>query len=461
MSKVICEVCGTAYPENAVQCPICGCGKNGAAADAEAGETVDSGYTPVKGGRFSKTNVRKRNQAGAAVPAYKPEPPQEDEEEEQEKGGNRGLIAAVILLLLAIVAVTIYIFLRFFSPGTDKPKPTDPAGTTLPTQTVDTTPTDPTIPCTGIELEQTWVELDKVGRAVLLNAAAVPSDTTDKITYATSDKDVAAVTAEGRVVAVGPGEAVITITCGDVVKECIVQCNFNGYEGTKPATEPTDPVDPTQPTEKPTDPTQPTEKPTEPTKPTEPEPESRIKLNRTDFSMFAAGDSWKLYAGEVNMEDVTFSSDDESVATFVDGKVVAVGPGTTKVHVEYEGETQTCIVRCKFTGSLKPTDPTEPTETPEEPEDPDEQVTYAIHINGSPVGGTAVFPMDDDTLTITLVGSNGKTVDVTWTSSNTETCTVSGSTITKVVEGDTTLSAVYEGTTYSVTVSIDGGDISG
>lgn len=88
-------------------------------------------------------------------------------------------------------------------------------------------------------------------------------------------------------------------------------------------------------------------------------------------------------------------------------------------------------------------------------------MTYAIHINGSPVGGTAVFPMDDDTLTITLVGSNGKTVDVTWTSSNTETCTVSGSTITKVVEGDTTLSAVYEGTTYSVTVSIDGGDISG
>ena len=32
MSKVICEICGTAYPETAEECPICGCTRDSAAA---------------------------------------------------------------------------------------------------------------------------------------------------------------------------------------------------------------------------------------------------------------------------------------------------------------------------------------------------------------------------------------------------------------------------------------------
>ena len=40
MSKVICDVCGTTYPETAQQCPICGCAKNTTAQTVagEAGE---------------------------------------------------------------------------------------------------------------------------------------------------------------------------------------------------------------------------------------------------------------------------------------------------------------------------------------------------------------------------------------------------------------------------------------
>ena len=29
MSKIICDVCGTSYPESANQCPICGCVRSG------------------------------------------------------------------------------------------------------------------------------------------------------------------------------------------------------------------------------------------------------------------------------------------------------------------------------------------------------------------------------------------------------------------------------------------------
>ena len=33
MSKIICDVCGTTYPDSATQCPICGCVRS---ADVEA-----------------------------------------------------------------------------------------------------------------------------------------------------------------------------------------------------------------------------------------------------------------------------------------------------------------------------------------------------------------------------------------------------------------------------------------
>ena len=65
MNKIICDVCGTMYPESAAQCPICGCAKQAEVetptADMIPEETETGSYTPVKGGRFSKANVRKRN----------------------------------------------------------------------------------------------------------------------------------------------------------------------------------------------------------------------------------------------------------------------------------------------------------------------------------------------------------------------------------------------------------------
>ena len=59
MSKVICDVCGTTYPETASNCPICGCAKNSTEQtmlDSDPG--AEGSYAPVKGGRFSKRNVR-------------------------------------------------------------------------------------------------------------------------------------------------------------------------------------------------------------------------------------------------------------------------------------------------------------------------------------------------------------------------------------------------------------------
>ena len=58
MNKVICDVCGTAYPETSSHCPICGCAKK--SVDRTSAGEEDGSYAYVKGGRFSKKNVRKR-----------------------------------------------------------------------------------------------------------------------------------------------------------------------------------------------------------------------------------------------------------------------------------------------------------------------------------------------------------------------------------------------------------------
>ena len=117
MSKIICDVCGTTYPETAAQCPICGCVRPGEAKVVSTNTSVlpeegENSYTYVKGGRFSKSNVRKRNQNNNAAASASSATAKEDGEKKD--GSEKGLTIAVIVLLLAIVAVVLYVVLRVF-----------------------------------------------------------------------------------------------------------------------------------------------------------------------------------------------------------------------------------------------------------------------------------------------------------------------------------------------------------
>ena len=124
MSKIICDVCGTTYPEIAAACPICGCARPEAAKTVSSeGVLSDNGdrseYTYVKGGRFSKKNVRKRlKQSGVAAGPVVHHVPDEDEDDEpiENEKSTKGLTIAVLALLAAIVAVVIYLAVRFFAP---------------------------------------------------------------------------------------------------------------------------------------------------------------------------------------------------------------------------------------------------------------------------------------------------------------------------------------------------------
>ena len=330
MSKVICDVCGTAYAENVAQCPICGCVHS---ADAEpVSGTADEvsrnsgSYTYVKGGRFSKANVKKRNKINhSEAPAAEEETRQQRRERmkrEQNDKNNKGLVITVIALLLAIVAVVAYIVIRFFAPFSAIQNVEQP-NSTPSVETQDSQPVE--IPCTEITLSSDSVALNAVGTAALLDVKLAPADTTDTVTYTSADETVATVDENGKVTAVGAGVTVIRIVCGTATAECNVVCSF--------AVEET--------------PTEPTVTEPAPTEPSVPAVEYTFNTVFPNEMTLQAGTSFGLRLQDPNKKsvDATFTSGNTSVCTVdADGTVRAVAKGSTNVKAEFNGKTYKCKV---------------------------------------------------------------------------------------------------------------------
>ena len=77
-------------------------------------------------------------------------------------------------------------------------------------------------------------------------------------------------------------------------------------------------------------------------------PEEPFGLNKTEITLVTQGEVWVLYEGNADMTKITFSSEDETVATFFNGIVTARNSGTTTVHADYEGERYSCVVNCNL-----------------------------------------------------------------------------------------------------------------
>lgn len=270
MSKIICEVCGTRYPDTAEQCPICGYVKDAAENESEQEvqeEVLEIPERPkVPGGRFSKKNVRKRLKTqeayAVAEERSRAEAKEEEEEEEEyeseeeteeeyeeESAGKGGTVLNVLLVLviIALLAVSALIFVKYFMPGfLDKEPEVAPTEayveqTEAPTEITEEqteAPTEaPTVPCQQLVLDVTDVTLKEAGAMYLLNIQILPEDTTDQIVYISSNEEVATVNEEGRITAVAEGSVVITVVCGEQQLECNVVCNFSAEEATEAPTE--------------------------------------------------------------------------------------------------------------------------------------------------------------------------------------------------------------------------------
>ena len=295
MSKIICDVCGSSYSETEVQCPICGTAKSEAAksvAEANGEAQLD------KGGRFSKNNNRKTG-TGANAKMFGKE--KNSDGSEEGAPSNMAMMIIVGVLLIAIIAVCIFIAVRVFGNS----DPTEPS--TNPS-TSGTAPTQLEIPCTGIELvgnADKTLSFTSVDQTAQLTVKALPENTTDDVVYTYSSSNPAVVTVDesGLVKPVAYGNATITISYGIYTITVDVTCDI-------------------------------------------PKPVTEIKLSYTEVTLSPSnGLTVKLYNGELDASEITWTSSDESVAVVSNGVVTALANGKTTITASYgDLESVTCKI---------------------------------------------------------------------------------------------------------------------
>ncbi len=410
MSKVICDVCGTTYPETATQCPICGSAKNSAeqtAAGAVNPEESTANYAYVKGGRFSKKNVRRRSR-GVSTPttAQRRSAGSTRNVREKDEPNNTGLIIVVVLLLVAIAAMLVYLFITFFGgEGTNQPKDTTGGSNTSQSTTQPSETYPERIPCTGIQLSNTQLEL-AVGDTWTITTQLSPADTNDAVGFVSADPTIASVDSlSGEVTMLAEGETVITVICGEITAECVVKSTAT--------VDPTDPVVPG---------------------------EFEFEFNTVfvddkgngDCTLSAQGATWKAYKSSLDMDPslITWTTDDPAIATVENGIVTAVAPGMTKIHAQYNGITYSCVIRCAFEAS--------------EGGNEGQQCTMTHNDVTISVG---------ESFTLKLRDSAGYNLEATW-QCDTDGVTIDGNKITGAVSGVHKVYTVYEGVTYTCIVRV-------
>lgn len=88
------------------------------------------------------------------------------------------------------------------------------------------------VSCTSITLDKNSLSFDELNTSQTLVATATPSNTTDTITWSSSNPSVATVT-NGVVRSISNGTAIITATCGAQTATCNVTVNYSSSSTTK------------------------------------------------------------------------------------------------------------------------------------------------------------------------------------------------------------------------------------
>ena len=379
MSKMVCEICGTTYDDASGVCPVCGW-NSGNTLDAADNmddvlnddfqlddlDEVISDVPPQKGKAvfdYDAVNPRRRQPAAPATPPTSPKPArparparpvqptpvEEEEEEEEESGSNKFLVIILVVLILALLAVSGYIaYTKLWKPdrvGSDNNKPqetvatepvdyTDPVSTE-PQVTETTEETEPTIPCTELSLVASMDKLTTPGQYWRLMVKYAPDNTTDTVTYTSGDESVVTVDEYGRVTAVGEGETVIVIQCGDKRIETPAVVSYAAEETTE--TTASAPAEGTSGTGTSSGTTVAT-------------PSSGVlKLKKTDITFSRQGVYIDLeLENGISADSVKWSTSDSGVANVYNGQVTAIGRGVCVVRAEYNGQVAECVVRCNF-----------------------------------------------------------------------------------------------------------------
>ena len=357
MSKVICDICGTAYAETASNCPICGSSREyalGSVEDDFAEESAVAAFEAPKKTReiFDYDEV---NQDDPSVNDLDEDEFDDEEVYDEQPRTNVGLVVVLVILIVLLLLGAGFFFLKYLLPNMSEEPATEPVVTTMPLETEPVVTTDGTIPCTNLMMDGGKMELGKDGMK-LLNVRVYPADTTDEVVYISGDEAVVTVSEDGTVTAVGEGQTVITVQCGGQQIKCNVTVDYTAVDATVPAetlpgmtVEGEDATDATVPAETTgeLEETQAAEtEATEATEQTTP-PDAVLKLKKTDITISFLRTSVTLELDcDINPKEVTWFTMDSSIAIVHDGVVTSMGRGTTKIYAEYKDQQVACIVRC-------------------------------------------------------------------------------------------------------------------
>ena len=362
MDKVICEICGTVFPDDAEKCPLCGCSRDflledmgDVLLDDETFAVTEEASSPTrkKGKVFDYDEVNREKPARSVQIEEDYDDDEDDEEEDEGPRTNIFLVVILVVLIVLLLLAAGFFFLRYIMPNMkDEPARTEPVATIQVIQTEPVETEDPGIPCTNLMIDGGKMELGKGGKK-LLNVHVYPEDTTDAVTYVSGDEAIVTVSEDGTVTAVGEGSTIITVTCGNQQIKCNVTVNYDAAEATvsnetipAPTVENTDETQAADGTEAAED-TQATEA-TEAVEETVPAG-TELKLKKTDITIGSNYTSVRLEMDcEIKPEDVTWFTMDSTVAIVHDGVVTSTGSGLTRIYGEYEGQQVMCIVRCVF-----------------------------------------------------------------------------------------------------------------
>lgn len=242
-------------------------------------------------------------------------------------------------------------------------------------------------PVSGITLNKNRLDLI-IGETETLTATITPADADPKepITWTTSDETIATVDG-GKVTAVKEGEATVTASSDGKSATCIVKVDYIHV--------------------------------------------SEITLSTTDATLYA-GESISLTATlspeSITYKSVEWVSSDQSVATVnADGKVDAVGKGSTTITAKADGKEATC------------------------------KLTVLAPVKGISISKTSLSLAvgESATLTATLIPADATPrEEITWSSSVPEVVSVEAGMVKALEEGTATITASVEGFAAGCVVSV-------
>ena len=262
----------------------------------------------------------------------------------------------------------------------------------------------PVVRVTGVSVDKSVMEL-VAGESGTLAATVTPSDATDKNVAWSSGDDKVATVSDGKVIAVSPGIAVITVKTedGGYTAECSVIVSEAPVKVTGVVLS-----------------------------------KSTLSLETGDYATLAA----TVMPSDAADKTVVWSTSNASVASVEDGKIAALSPGTAVITVKTEDGGFTA--ECKVTVSPAPV-----------------RVT-GVSLDKS---SASLIAGDSSVLAATVMPSDAADKSVVWSTSDASVAIVNGGTVTAVSAGTATITVTTRDGGYTasclVTVSDAPVDVTG